>query len=116
MKTTAEKIAVMQAYCDGEEIEYTQNNEDNWVDVPYPSWNWGSSKYRVKLQPQYQPFDFTDAKSLIGRIVKSKNNDYIGMITSVNKHSVIIGDVFIIHKTLLTDFLFLDDSICGKFK
>jgi hypothetical protein len=116
MKATKEKIAVMQAYCDGEAIEYTQNNEDNWKEVFYPSWNWGGSKYRVKPQPQYQPFDFTDALYLIGKIVKSKNDEFVGMITGVNKTSVAIGDFFVKHEQLLTDFLFLDDSICGELK
>jgi len=116
MKTTKEMIAVMQAHCEGKQIEYTQNNEDNWVMVCEPSWNWKGSKYRVKPQPQYQPFDFTDALYLIGKIVKSKNDEFVGMITGVNKTSVAIGDFFVKHEQLFTDFLFLDDSICGKLK
>jgi hypothetical protein len=119
MKTTKEMIAVMQAHCDGKQIEYTQNNEDNWVMVCEPSWNWKGSKYRVKPESQYQhqPFDFTDAERLIGKIVRSKDdNNFLGMITSVSMDSVAIGGVFLRHKGLLKDFLFLDGSICGKLK
>jgi len=116
MKTTEEKIAIMQAYCDGEAIEYTQNNQDNWKEVINPSWNWGGSKYRVKPQPQYQPFDFTDALYLIGKIVKTKNNDFVSTITGAYLNTIVIGKFNIVYSTLLQEYLFLDDSICGKLK
>jgi len=119
MKATKEKIAVMQAYCDGEAIEYTQNNQDNWKEVINPSWNWGGSKYRVKPQLQYQPFDYNSARNLIGRLVKSKyfkDNKFTGMITSVYENNIVIGDITITYKKLFEECLFLDDSICGELK
>jgi hypothetical protein len=118
IETTKEMIAVMQAYCNGKEIEYSINTGESWKEVKNPSWNWASADYRVKQkEPEYLPFDFTDAKSLIGKIVKYKNDtNFLGMITSVSMDSVTIGGVFLSHEVLLKEYLFLDDSICGKLK
>lgn len=48
-KTTAEKIAVMQAYLDGKQIEILMPN-GHWIkfDIPNPTWNWQDSDYRIK--------------------------------------------------------------------
>lgn len=55
-KTTAEKIAVMQAYEDGEEIEFKIKADANsaWLSVGCTNefeWNWFSFDYRVKPKP-----------------------------------------------------------------
>lgn len=49
MKTTKEKIEVMQAYADGEEIE-ARSIEYNteWLPDSYPSWNWKDKDFRIK--------------------------------------------------------------------
>ncbi len=116
-ETTKEMIAVMQAYCDGKEIEYSINTGMSWKEVKNPSWNWASADYRVKEEPKYQPFDFNSAKTLLGKLVKTKDNSKcICMITAVYDTTIGIGDITIRYENLLEEFLFLDDSICGVLK
>lgn len=50
MKTTEEKIEVMQHFADGGEVECRTVRE--WFTAPNPTWNWGSADYRIK-----QPVD-----------------------------------------------------------
>lgn len=50
MKTLAEKIAVMQAFADGKQIEFLPLKpypEDKWLLVANPHWNWEARDYRV---------------------------------------------------------------------
>jgi hypothetical protein len=116
-ETTKEMIAVMQAYCEGKKIEFSRDIGESWKEIDNPFWDWASEDYRVKQEPEYQPFDFTDAKSLIGKIVRSKDdNNFLGMITSVSMNSVAIGGVFLRFEVLLKEYLFLDDSVCGKLR
>jgi len=57
MKTTAEKIAVMQAFVDGKQIEWWggYGNTDyalwNRDAGPEPSWDWARFDYRVNQGP-----------------------------------------------------------------
>lgn len=49
MKTTAEMIAVMQAFERGEKIEIRDVDEESWGNlVVAPSWNWRHYDYRIK--------------------------------------------------------------------
>jgi len=54
VKTTQEKIAVMQAYVDGKKIEWLSNGE--WAGIEVPAWNWISYDYRVKQDPPREVF------------------------------------------------------------
>lgn len=51
-----EKIAVMQAYLEGKEIEYRiiDKKDSDWEPNKFPSWTWGVCEYRVKPQPEYK--------------------------------------------------------------
>jgi len=49
MTTTEEKIKVMQAFTDGEEVQYTyRGNTPCWKCAPDPCWDWERFNYRVK--------------------------------------------------------------------
>lgn len=52
MSDTAYKISVMQAFEEGETIEFTANRKE-WLIVrcENPSWSWGDVDYRVKKEP-----------------------------------------------------------------
>lgn len=54
-KTTAEKIAVMQAYENGDEIEARvfKFKENAWFSLNNltPAWDWSTQDYRVKPKP-----------------------------------------------------------------
>lgn len=56
MKTTAEKIKVMQAFERGEQIE-AKMDEAPWVRSVDPSWDWTTFDYRVK--PTKKPVAFS---------------------------------------------------------
>ncbi len=53
MKTLKEKIEVMQAALDGEEIEYMLGENDGWrsYDSGEPSWDWSCVDFRIKPKP-----------------------------------------------------------------
>ena len=59
MKTTKEKIEVMQAYERGEQIQFLNINND-WKDTESPTWNWCIYDYRVKPKPKYVQFETAD--------------------------------------------------------
>lgn len=48
---TRERIAVMQAWAEGEEIECCDRN-DEWKPCLSPAWNWVDFEYRVKPKPR----------------------------------------------------------------
>ena len=50
-----ERIALMQAYVDGKQIQFFSILENKWVDTIDPSWLQGN-RYRIKPEPNYRPF------------------------------------------------------------
>lgn len=61
MSTTQEKIAVMQAFVEGKEIQQrpwrlrigaAPADDKIWEDSLFPSWNWSIIEYRIKPEPQ----------------------------------------------------------------
>lgn len=48
MKTTKEKIAIMQAFEDGREIERSYDGETDWILTKDPVWDWRIYDYRIK--------------------------------------------------------------------
>lgn len=54
LELTKEKIAVMQAYVDGREIQYKPQFSDNWEPCKEsPVWNWYECSYRVATKVHY---------------------------------------------------------------
>lgn len=116
MKTTQEKIAIMQAFADGKEIEITPNSHEGiWTLCKEPNWDWPMYDYRVKeepKEPKYIPFTFEDAEFLIGKVVKSKGKNWVEIIAWCGDISTSVDN----YETLLSDYIFLDGSPCGKLK
>lgn len=60
MKTTKEKIEVMQAYVDGKQIQVWLSTT-GWTDiVREPCWEWSDCDYRIKPEPKeptYRPYE-----------------------------------------------------------
>lgn len=52
-------IAVMQAYVDGKQIQYTAAESECWTDVKSPEWD-PNYDYRIKPEPKYRPFANAD--------------------------------------------------------
>lgn len=55
---TKERIAVMQSYVDGKQIQ-GKCSDGKWADVPEPSWSINGN-FRVKPEPKYRPFKDVD--------------------------------------------------------
>lgn len=58
IEETKERIAVMQAYVDGKQIQ-GECSDGKWVYVPEPSWSINEN-FRIKPEPQYRPFKNAD--------------------------------------------------------
>ena len=49
MKTTKEKIEIMQAYEEGEQIQMSEHDKNEWTDMKIePLWDWVNFDYRIK--------------------------------------------------------------------
>ena len=51
---TADYIKVMQAYVEGKQIQY--KDDEVWIDIDDPDWDWHNCEYRIKPEPNYRPF------------------------------------------------------------
>lgn len=120
MKTTKEKIEVMQAYERGEQIQILDIN-CIWEDIDTPYWNWAQCDYRVKPKKKYVPFDtaeeFLDAKRKHGKTIKRIED---GMIycAFVDEEGCLLlrdndGKVTTID-ILCGRYVFADGTPCGK--
>lgn len=58
IEETKERIAVMQAYVDGKQIQW-ERSDGKWVYVPEPSWSINEN-FRIKPEPEYRPFKDAD--------------------------------------------------------
>lgn len=56
---TKERIAVMQAYVDGKEIEFYNGTNGEWETLSNVLWC-SNEKYRVKPTPKYRPFESSE--------------------------------------------------------
>jgi hypothetical protein len=60
---TQEAIKIMQAYIDGEYVEYTRNT-NTWRICEYPVWDWSHYNYRIaKPKPVKLAVDMTLRRS-----------------------------------------------------
>lgn len=112
MKTTKEKIAIMQAFEDGKKIELYSKTDNVWYNATSPDWNWATCDYRINPEHEYVPFTFEDAEFLIGKIVKHKTASEVFMLVRIGFDNV----VGISYKGFLENYVFLDGSPCGKLK
>lgn len=77
MKTTAEMIAVMQAFADGKPIEFRDVSlaHARWMRINLPSWNWQHLDYRVAVTPMTIPWE-TLSRDVIGAARDSSGRIY----------------------------------------
>lgn len=142
MKTTKEKIVVMQAYDEGKQIQIKDGGYDDWSDwnADYePNWDWQQFKYRIKPEePIYRPYESIDemvedycdksGELRLARLsmpyiwVKYKNKrwgDTKHLLTSFNNacegHSYVwIANGWVSLEELFDDYTYLNGSPCGK--
>lgn len=128
--TTKEMIEVMQAYEQGEQIEYRIKDfmrDDEWLSMPQkPEWNWAKFEYRVKIQPAYRPYkniqELLQAQKEHGMNIRLNGCNYcrlplyitdtlIGVQCPQSDGSVVSIDVS--YKDLLQDYTWQDGTPCG---
>ena len=119
---TADYIKVMQAYVEGKQIQY--KDDEVWIDIAYPDWDWHNWKYRIKPEPNYRPFRDSEEcwqemqKHRPFGWIKNKNNGHYAMITKVNadfdkKHIAISGiNIWTLSETMC-DYTFADGEPFG---
>jgi len=75
MKTTKEKIAVMQAYVNGEKLEILLPSMgwDEWRAVGEPHWDWQNIDYRIKPEPKLRPWNPEEVP--VGALMKTKSGN-----------------------------------------
>ena len=84
-----ERIALMQAYVDGKQIQYFNRLEGKWEDTTDPRWSQGSS-YRVKPELNYRHFRDTEEcwqemqKHHPFGWIKDKEDGHYAMVTTVD--------------------------------
>lgn len=132
--TTAEKIAVMQAFEDGKQIEFRRsfNNNNVWIDCGGPVWNWDIYEYRIKPEEKkltYRPYkdtyemiaDYKErfnidvpcyAMPLIW--VRWKDADIIKFITAFRENRVTVAEHIVSLDYMYASYVYLDGSPVGK--
>ena len=112
---------LIQKFKNGEDIQY-ENENGEWIDVENPLFHLDGI-YRIKPKQEYIPFDYSDAKYLIGKAVMDKYRSHYHLVLYV--YAAIGEDLQIelsdINRNisalcLFNDYAFLDGSPCGKLK
>lgn len=116
-------IKVMQAYINGEEIEYTYINENKvWYLNNFPTWNWVKYKYRIKQKPKYRPFK--DVNECWQEMLKHTPFGWIKCmdktvpskcinIASIKNEGIVINSVDFTFDVLLAHYTFVDKKPFG---
>ena len=126
MKDIDEMIEVMQAYKNGEQIEFCYTDEviKVWQDTNgKPLWNWGDTDYRVKPKPKYVPFEtaeeFIIAQRNKGNVIINKGsgtkyNIFINASNIVYLVNIYSFSFLSTLKKIFDEFTFTDGTPCGK--
>jgi hypothetical protein len=103
-----------QALKEGKTIQVRSLKEynDGWYDLERPIlWNSPVDSYRIK--PELKPYSFADANFLIGKGIKVKNSDSVGLITRVFPYGVSIANSIITYNELYLYYKFITGEPCG---
>jgi hypothetical protein len=113
-------LPVIQAYAEGEEVQYYYKNGEKWCGIEEPSFN-PNTKWRIKPEPKYRPFE--NAKECWNEMlkhqpfgwIKVKDQEIYLQTLSVDNEGVMLCDYE--ENTILYDynyaatlFTFIDDK------
>ena len=114
---TADYIKVMQAYVEGKQIQY--KDDEVWIDIDDPDWDWHNWEYRIKPELNYRPFK--NAEECWQEMqnhrpfgwIKDKNDGHYAMVTKVDadfdkKHIAISGSNIWTLSETMCDYTFAD--------
>jgi len=68
LTSTEEKIKVMQAYVDGERVEWVHVCSRDWSEDSNPLWNWNDFKYRI--MPKAKEMTVEEIEKQLGYSIK----------------------------------------------
>ena len=100
----------IMAFKDGKIIQYKNLENGVWYDTNEPSFHI-NCEYRIKPEEKLIPFKFSDAKFLLGKIVKGRSCIFI--ISNVSEHGIYNSLGNYTFKELLNNCTFEDGSPCG---
>ena len=123
-------LSVIQAYAEGNAIEYRECSEDFWEEIIEPDFTSPAECYRIKPEKKYRPFADTGEflQTFVNKYFSAVPNEkYIMsiwlrvkkdiehhvLITSYDSNTVFIRGRSHTMLELFTDFEFLDGTTCG---
>lgn len=118
-----ERIAAMQAYVEGKQIQYLDEIEEAWNDIATPSWS-QKTRYRIKPQSKFRPFENTEEcwqemqKHQPFGWIKDKEDGHYAMVTVVGsggdmKCIAISGNYCWPFNETMRDYTFADGAPFG---
>ena len=121
-KDTEYCIKVMQAYVEGKQIQY--KDDEVWIDIKYPDWDWNNWEYRIKPEPNFRPFINVEEcwqqmqKHPPFGWIKDKEDGYYYMVTTVDaaegsKYISISGNNIWSLEDTMSEFTFADGAPFG---
>ena len=125
--TTSEKINVMLAYERGENIEYRERKDSEWLPLLHdPYWDWAQFEYRIKSNPTYRPYkndyEFLQAQREHGMYLRPSTKSKYMTPISISGDTITLafpidyGNVYTCRYSycdILKDFTWQDGTPCG---
>ena len=115
---TADYIKVMQAYVEGKQIQY--KDDEVWIDIDDPDWDWHNWEYRIKPEPNYRPFRDSEEcwqemqKHQPFGWIKDKEDGHYTMVTAVDDGvTTIRGDNLWSFDDTMNNYTFSDGTPFG---
>lgn len=116
---TKQRIAVMQAYVDGKQVQVYDISLSKWFDTDAPSWI-TSRQFRIKPEPSYRPFRNAEEcwqemlKHAPFGIMSSKNGkDYMSFMSLNDEGCDFCGYEGESFKSAFDDIQFVDGAPFG---
>ena len=120
-------IEVMQAYERGEQIEYREKKDSEWLPLFHdPYWDWAQFEYRIKPKHIFRPYEsaeeFLAAQKEHGLYLQVKSCKEVAMPLLVNDYGVLLPSYTplcfdgkrVSYDTLLTIYTWQDGTPCGE--
>lgn len=112
-----EFLPLIQAFIDGKTVQgLALGSNTIWLDLNNPEFNGNIEKYRIKPEPKWVPFTYNDSILFLGKWIKAKHgkahNAYL--ITNCSDVGVLAAGMDIRWNGLLVDYVFIDNTPCGK--
>lgn len=120
---TKKMISVMQAFSEGKQIEFCRKDGSEWCRCIGPVWNWRDFDYRVKPEPIFRPYLFSELVDELTRgkqFIRLKDNPdrVIYNIDAIYNYengttSIKVSDTCYSFEELLDKFTWIEGEPCG---